>query len=373
MTAFARLADRVARDGLAALVTVARVRGSAPREEGARLVLARDGGFHGTIGGGRLEWEALAAARDLLAGGRGPARRLTLHLGPDLGQCCGGEVALLLETFDARDAADLAALAGAEGQGGEAVCAMTPDGRVRRRATLSPTGRDPVPASMRGQGEGVAPSPDTGMPPRPERLRPPRPLSLGEEVARPPVAPDDRPSPQRGASCGAAWREALGHAPTPLLLFGAGHVGRALVLALAPLPFRVRWLDPRPDAFPVHLPANATPVHLSDPAAEVAGAPRGALVHVMTHSHALDLAVVAAALTRDDLVVGLIGSATKRARFERRLAAAGLPPGRIAALACPIGLPGIAGRQPAVIAASAAAQALLLRERGAAARMGAAA
>ena len=160
------------------------------------------------------------------------------------------------------------------------------------------------------------------------------------------------------------WRERLGEAATTLMLFGAGHVGRALVLALAPLPFAVRWLDPRDDAFPPHIPTNATAARLDDPAASFLGAPAGAFVLVMTHDHALDLAIVDAALRRVDLpFVGLIGSATKRARFERRLRAGGIAASRVAALVCPIGSPAIDGKEPAVIAASVAAQLLEARTR----------
>lgn len=147
----------------------------------------------------------------------------------------------------------------------------------------------------------------------------------------------------------------------PLLLFGAGHVGRALSLALAPLPFRITWVDGRDDAFPAVIPANAEALASRNPPAEVARAESGSFVLVLTHDHALDLAITAAALARDDLpFVGLIGSATKRARFERRLHELGLSDVRIAALACPIGLPGIHGKEPPVIAASVAAQLLSL-------------
>jgi xanthine dehydrogenase accessory factor len=140
-------------------------------------------------------------------------------------------------------------------------------------------------------------------------------------------------------------------------------VGRALVLALAPLPFAVRWIDARADAFPAHVPANATPVRTADLEGEVARASADALVLVMTHDHALDLAITAAALQRDFPFVGLIGSATKRARFERRFREIGIPDERIRSLVCPIGLPGIASKEPAAIAASVAAQLLAERER----------
>jgi xanthine dehydrogenase accessory factor len=167
----------------------------------------------------------------------------------------------------------------------------------------------------------------------------------------------------RSATVAREWIERYGRDLTPLLLFGAGHVGRALVLALAPLPFRVSWHDSRQDAFPPHIPANATPVHLRDPDAAVASAPQGAFVLVMTHEHPLDLALTAAALARPDLpFVGLIGSGSKRARFEKRFREIGIPDGRIAGLVCPIGVAGIADKDPAVIAAATAAQLLQARE-----------
>jgi xanthine dehydrogenase accessory factor len=160
------------------------------------------------------------------------------------------------------------------------------------------------------------------------------------------------------------WREMHGETRTPVLLFGSGHVGRALVLALAPLPFSVRWLDDREDAFPSHIPPNAAAVRMRDPEAEIAGAAPGSFILVMTHDHPLDMAITAAALRRGFPYVGLIGSATKRARFEKRFRELGLPEERIRSMACPIGLPGIADKDPAVIAASVTAQLLQVRQHG---------
>ena len=131
-------------------------------------------------------------------------------------------------------------------------------------------------------------------------------------------------------------------------------------LALAPLPFAVRWIDSRADAFPERAPPNVALVHAAEPPRELAGAPDGALVVVMTHSHPLDLAIVAEALRQDRFAyVGLIGSATKRARFAGQLAPPAMRREAIAKLVCPIGVPGIKGKEPAVIAASVAAQLLL--------------
>jgi xanthine dehydrogenase accessory factor len=135
------------------------------------------------------------------------------------------------------------------------------------------------------------------------------------------------------------------------------------VLALAPLPFQVRWIDPRPEAFPARAPANARMISAADPTAELAAAPDGALILAMTHSHPLDLALVSAALAAERFgYVGLIGSATKRARFLSQMRAASLSEAALAGLTCPIGVAGIAGKEPAVIAAAVAAQ-LLMRRR----------
>ena len=132
-----------------------------------------------------------------------------------------------------------------------------------------------------------------------------------------------------------------------IALFGAGHVGKALVRLLGDLPCRVTWIDPRPEALPAVVPGN---VRVSRVAA-VDALPAGTAVLVMTHDHALDFEIVSAALARDDLpFIGLIGSETKRARFASRLR---VPTDR---LVCPIGVPGIEGKEPAVVALSVAAQ-----------------
>jgi xanthine dehydrogenase accessory factor len=293
---FASLTAAIHEEGSAALVSVTQADGSAPRERGARMVVRPSGAFQGTIGGGALEWEAMARAKAALTRGRGPAERIAQALGPQLGQCCGGRVELTLETFDARDLAELARLAEAEARGPFATrTAADRDGRLKR--------------------EIAADGPET-----------------------------------------------FGEATTPLLLFGAGHVGRALALALAPLPFRVRWIDARAQAFPRYAPANAERVETADPLAEIDAAPDGASVVVMTHSHPLDLAIVSQALAAQRFgYVGLIGSATKRARFLSQMRAAGISEAALARLTCPIGVPGITGKAPAVIAAGVAAQLLQAR------------
>jgi xanthine dehydrogenase accessory factor len=311
MQTFNRLIEALEAEGAGALVSLIKVDGSSPRESGTRMVVRPSGAFNGTIGGGQLEWQALAAAQDALRHGRAAPQRRVVLLGPDLAQCCGGRVEWLIETFDVRDAAELKALAAAERAGPLVTQAVrTEGGRLSRK---------------------VAPAP----------------VAAGSAI-------ETRPDGTIVERFGDGW--------TDLYLFGAGHVGRALVLALAPLPFRIRWIDPRQEAFPLRAPTNVTMVQTGDPPSELDAAPGGAHVLVMTHSHPLDLAIVSRALAAERFgFVGLIGSATKRARFLSQMRAAGLTPAMLRRLTCPIGLPGVEGKEPAVIAAAVAAQLLIAR------------
>jgi xanthine dehydrogenase accessory factor len=301
----------LAEDGRAVLVTITAVAGSSPREVGARMAVRADGAFSGTIGGGALEWELMQEARLALAGGQRLRRARSHALGPELGQCCGGRVTTELECFARADLGWITPLAEAERRG--ACCTVA-----------VPVGDGPLVRRLAGEAA------DT---------------------------------PARATRADGSVVERFGPQRSTLLLFGAGHVGRALVLSLAPLPFAVRWIDERAEAFPAVMPANVTAIRAPAPEAEVAHAPAGAMLLVLTHSHARDLAIVAQALPRADLaLVGLIGSATKRARFLSRLAAMGLDDAARARLTCPIGLPGITNKAPAVIAASVTAQLLMRRE-----------
>ena len=300
----------IVRDGCAALVTVANAEGSTPREAGARMAVARDGTISGSIGGGPLEWAAIALARQMMSKGRG-AEWQTVSLGPALDQCCGGRAEILHESFSIEDL-----------------------DWITRLAT-----HDAPETAVQGEATGAGPY----------RRRIVAARSSGEAVVR---KEDGR------------LLERFGEAKTPMLLFGGGHVGRALVAALAPLPFAVRWIDDRPDAFDGAQRFGAQTVVSALPESELRDALPGSFVAVMTHSHALDLALVTAALPDIRFpYVGLIGSATKRALFERRLAEFGVAADAIARLVCPIGVPGISGKSPPVIAAAVAAELLLVRER----------
>lgn len=144
-------------------------------------------------------------------------------------------------------------------------------------------------------------------------------------------------------------------------LFGAGHVGQALVGVLAQVDCDLTWIDSREQQFPASLPANARIEFSEAPQQEVAAAPPGAFYLVMTHSHALDLAIVERILRRGDAgFVGLIGSRTKRVTFERRLRGKGFAEPLINSLVCPIGVSGITGKAPGVIAVAVVAQLLAL-------------
>lgn len=265
----------IARGQAVALVTLTDVKGSAPRDAGARMVVWAEGQAD-TIGGGNLEMMVVEEARTFLTATpsktdgnvvaldpAATALEREYPLGPILGQCCGGRVTIRIERLDASRADWL-----------------------RREA---------------------------------------RSIELSQ---------------------------------TPLYLLGAGHVGQAIAHALAPLPFRVDWFDTR-EEFADEAEFTA------DPRANVAAAPPGAFFLILTHNHDLDYELVRAVLARRDAAYcGLIGSESKRARFERQLRADGFSAEEIAMLICPIGAAlDIKDKAPAVIAAAVAAELLQARER----------
>jgi xanthine dehydrogenase accessory factor len=313
------------------LVTVVIVEGSGPREPGARMLVTSAGAFD-TIGGGHLEKRAIDIAARMLA--HGEALRVErFALGPSLGQCCGGVVHLAFEPVDADLSAVLAALA-----------------TRRREDCWRLTAIDGLPCSLLLASDGRRLAGATAG----------WPASLAAAAIAAPVTQILRDGEGR------RWLADPCLAPRAhLTLFGAGHVGAAIVRALAGLPCRVTWVDEREDMFPAAsaLPANVS-IEASDiPEALVAAAPAGGSYLVMTHNHALDQSLTEAIMARDDVGwFGLIGSVTKRRKFEHRLVERGVDPARIAAMVCPIGLPGIHSKVPAVIAASVCAQLLTVWE-----------
>lgn len=193
------------------------------------------------------------------------------------------------------------------------------------------------------------------------------------EIARTLLGHDEGPvlrdfplGPELGQCCGghvSVMFEPLRPAMMHVAVFGAGHVGRALVSLLAGLRLRVSWIDTRADALTA-APMGVRALHTADPVREVAALPSETLALVMTHDHQIDFDIVASALPRAECIgVGLIGSDTKRVRFERRLARVGVSPDAIEKLICPIGVPGAGGKLPAEIAISVAAQILQIQRR----------
>ena len=274
-----------------ALVSIVATEGSVPRGAGTRMAVTASA-LAGTIGGGRLEYQAVEQARAILAHPAGSWRMQDYPLGPLLGQCCGGRVRLLVEHLDDAawfDAPSLATLT---------------ETRVERR----PLGRAPAPVLY---ARGPLPA-------------------VGTRYAE----PEDVPR-------------------LPLMLFGAGHVGRAIARRVEGLPLALAWYDSRPDHAGDGV-VLAPPADLVD-CAGAASADTALLI--LTHDHALDYRLTAAALRGEAAFVGLIGSSTKRARFLARLRGEGIDTAR---LTCPIGLPSVQGKEPDVIAIGVLAQLLTL-------------
>ena len=150
-----------------------------------------------------------------------------------------------------------------------------------------------------------------------------------------------------------------------IALFGAGHVGVATVAALARLDCSIRWIDSRRNIFPTLAADNLTIIEAEQPSLEVAALPADAFYLVMTHSHALDFEICDRVLRREDFAYcGLIGSRSKRRRFERLMRQQTMPEDLLRRLTCPIGIGGIDGKQPEEIAVAVTAQLLRLRSTG---------
>jgi xanthine dehydrogenase accessory factor len=308
-----------------ALLTVAATEGSAPRRAGTKMFVGADA-IAGSVGGGHLELKAIEQARAALLPAAPEARLLEFALGPSLGQCCGGRVTLFLEILTPAALPWLHAWQKAIG----ALVLVT---------RISPYAK-----------EMLAPRNTAAH-------------SLAAAIADLQALPETAALYPSGAAESCYLLERVEDPRHDLLLFGAGHVGRALVRILSLLPYRVRWIDSRADMFPAELPANVEAETSDAPHHDVARAPGGAFFLVMTHSHAADLEICDRVLKRDDFAyLGLIGSASKRASFLRRLKARGHGEASLARLVCPIGLPQVTGREPASIAVAVAGELLAVAE-----------
>jgi xanthine dehydrogenase accessory factor len=300
------------------------------REAGARILVSEEA-CAGSVGGGALELAVVARARDLLGRPRGSALE-SLGEADGTGRRCGGRARFHFRILDPQDRAWVGRLAEAEHSAEPAVL-------------LSCVGD--------AEGPGVG-SPVIGPTDEVDGL----PRGLAAEVRRQ-LAGSRAPAALRAA--GKTWLIEAMEGPGPAVwLFGAGHLGQAVARALAPLPFDLTWLDAREGLFPEGLPGAVACRHCPAPDATVAEAPPGAAYLVMTHGHGMDFAICEAVLRRGDAAyLGMVGSARKAAACRMRLTERGIDPGRLGEITTPIGLDGITGRAPAVIAASVAADLLL--------------
>ena len=346
LPALVRFLDR---EPVVVRIVVAEVWGSTPREPGAFMLVGRDG-VEGSIGGGQLEWEAIAGARELLEDATVAARVSKVVLGADVGQCCGGVVSLWLERFT-RDSLELLGTAGDAGARGCAVLSSTIRGagvehKVARRAGAAAM------VSASAEAASVAAGDVAG-------ARAGVDAEVAEVVDRLFRQPRQRAQPvlTRNAAGESTFIERLDDECPAVWLYGAGHVGQALARILAELPLRLTWIDSRAELFPETLAGGVRTLHDADSVATVSEAPVGAYFIVMSHSHPLDFALCHALLERNDFAwLGLIGSASKAARFRSRLRRAGLGADVIGELVCPIGVEGIESKWPAAIAVAVAAQ-----------------
>jgi xanthine dehydrogenase accessory factor len=320
-----------AETGGAVLITIAAARGSAPREPGTHMVVTPSS-THGSIGGGHLEFETIAIARDALGGGAKEPWLVRFPLAARLGQCCGGVATLLFQRVSAGDPWP-SALA-QRLQAGRPMALLVDVGEGTTRIV----GDDDLPSLPPGLLEATR-------------------ALLENAPAEPRLIVDgDRTS----------YVERIVDDDFHVVVFGNGHVGRALVQVLGALPCRVTWIDAREHDFPSTLPANVTVVATDDPESEVADPAPGACYVVTTHTHALDFALTEAILARADFAyLGMIGSRAKRAQLERHLSAHGVAAPALERITCPIGAgtAAVRSKHPGAIAVGVAAELLARREQ----------
>lgn len=362
------------RQPVVARVVVTEARGSTPREPGA-FMLVGHGCVEGSIGGGRLEWEAIAAARSLLGDPDVPALTNKVVLAADVGQCCGGVVSFWLEKFTRDDLPVLRAAADAGARGAAVLVSEINADVIRRRIVRQearPRVQPPTLAAASGEiaraasAQVVAPiaaalavaTSGAGAPTGSNQAgsaTPDTAHALNQLLSRPrqhafPVVLASAPNTL-------TFLERLDDNLPAVWLYGAGHVGQALARILMELPVRLTWIDSRAELFPPTLPDAVRVLQDPDPVATVHEAPVGACFIVMSHSHPLDFDLCHALLERNDFAwLGLIGSDSKAARFRSRLGRTGLGHEVIEKLVCPIGVEGINSKWPAAIAVAVAAQ-----------------
>ena len=280
------------------LVTIVEAKGSTPRNVGAQMIVAVDGIWQ-TIGGGALEFDLMARARAMLinSGSGAWSRELVrVTLGPDMGQCCGGSLSLLLEKFRPSEEPLLKSIAAAADVKSRLVHPFVDSISLRLAESFEQSNQSQI------------------------------------------VLPID-------------YRQ------VPLFIYGAGHVGRAVAPKLLGLSFDIFLVDVAASRFPANDDNAVSHVVAKQPEIIAARAPADSAHLVMTHDHALDEAICFAILSREEFgFLGLIGSKTKKTRFFRRFRRAGIAPQMLERVVCPIGIAEINGKAPNMVAVSVAAQ-----------------
>lgn len=317
----------VSRGETLAMITVVAAEGSTPRETGARMLVGERSQF-GTIGGGNLEHQATRQARRMLGQTERGWALQDYPLGPFLQQCCGGHVRLLLERLDGESRSWLEDAARMDAAGATFALEARVRGERLERALLR----------RETQWPGLLETTVVSM-----------------------VGPDGAPLSGRrpGLGDGDALIERIDARRPRVLMFGAGHVGKAVATLFATLPFTLDWYDAREEAGGPGVSVQDE-TRLVQIAGEI-GEDDFALI--LTHNHDLDYLLTRAVLTASGFrYCGLIGSQTKRARFLSRLRADGVDEAAIDRLTCPIGLPGLKSKAPEVIAVAVAAQLLQMIE-----------
>lgn len=329
------LLDFVLQEERCILVTIADARGSTPRETGTKL-LVNNVRQSGSIGGGTLEFQAIIKARKILSDNKDHAPCIErISLGPNLGQCCGGDVTLTYELITKDDITWLKQ------------CAQAIQSPVSHVLLTEFKENGSVKKILAVSGETVEEN-----------------LALSRSVGR--ITSGKQRAvyiKKSNSSNDPILIETLTDSRSELWLFGAGHIGLALVTILKELPFLVHWVDTRPDIFltDTKITDYVSCEMMSSPIDSIKTARANAYFLVMTHSHPLDLAICEAILRRGDFeFLGLIGSATKKARFLKRLREGGISEELIGRLKSPIGIEGINGKSPMEIAVSVSAELLQL-------------
>ena len=300
------------------LISIIEKKGSVPRGAGTRMLLRNDGSIFGTISGGQLEWTMMQHGTEILSHHNGHYFTLRSQtLGPGIGQCCGGSVTVGLEHISPAYLS-----------------------KAKEFMELEQNGGFECKVKFSNQGKII------------------RELVTGHNSNTNELDLDNNKVHQEKF-----FIENYNELCRQLTIFGAGHIGQALMLAIAPLPFDVTWVDSRKSIFPKVTPRNFRCIVEKEPVNVLANTPDNSFIIITTHSHSLDQEITFAALQDDRFAyVGLIGSESKKASFKNRLLKIGLPESKFNKLVCPIGINGIQSKNPAAIATATAAQLLIFNE-----------